>query len=259
MEMKENVYMETLSTEQENGKKESEKSREKVALEGSAVLGKFKSVDALAKAYATLQAEFTRRSQKLKNLQREMENFAFGEKEDRVGVEAFGAEKLRKNALARAEEERNFDRFVSDIESFSNAKPEKENAQEPELDTNAQAVEGKDWNAEQVAQSHGESLEKQNLEEEEEQNAAVKILRNDGDKSVAVCREKDEENVEELFQKAQGNEQVRLRIIGEYLASIGKGAPLMKGGAGVALAPKMKATTLKEAGDMALRFFKGDA
>lgn len=44
--------------------------------EGSAateILGKFKSVDALLRAYSSLQAEFTRRSQRLKELERERE------------------------------------------------------------------------------------------------------------------------------------------------------------------------------------------
>ena len=36
-------------------------------------LGKFKSVDALLRAYNSLQAEFTRRSQRLKELERERE------------------------------------------------------------------------------------------------------------------------------------------------------------------------------------------
>ena len=42
----------------------------------SAALGKFKSVDALQKAYTALQAEFTRRSQRLKELERRTENFS---------------------------------------------------------------------------------------------------------------------------------------------------------------------------------------
>ena len=53
-------------------------------------LGKFKDVEALQKAYDCLQAEFTRRSQKLKQLEKEAENLkSNGEKKD-----AF-AEKLR--------------------------------------------------------------------------------------------------------------------------------------------------------------------
>ena len=55
------------------------------------------------------------------------------------------------------------------------------------------------------------------------------------------------------------DENVRLKIIGEYLSSIGKtGAPLMKGGTGAFAAPPIKARSVSEAGNMALRFFKND-
>ena len=41
---------------------------------GPAILGKFRSADALAEAYSALQAEFTRRSQRLRELERKAEN-----------------------------------------------------------------------------------------------------------------------------------------------------------------------------------------
>ena len=77
----------------------------------STVLGKFKSVDALAQAYSALQAEFTRRSQRLKKLEREAENFRA------KGDEAVysGVEKLRKNAKAKRAENKRFDEFVADV------------------------------------------------------------------------------------------------------------------------------------------------
>ena len=43
---------------------EAEREKEK----GSVVLGKFRDVDALKEAYSALEAEFTRRSQRLKEL-----------------------------------------------------------------------------------------------------------------------------------------------------------------------------------------------
>ena len=62
---------------------------------------------------------------------------------------------------------------------------------------------------------------------------------------------------EELYRLASEDEQVRLKIIGEYLQSVGKtGAPLAKGGNGLLSTPPMKAKTLREAGEMALRWFK---
>ena len=99
MEKEENVYEQTTQTEEfakasENG--------------ASAVLGKFKDVDALARAYESLQAEFTRRSQRLRQLEKEAENF-------KEGKEPSGAEKLRKAAKAKREERREFDAFVADM------------------------------------------------------------------------------------------------------------------------------------------------
>ena len=45
-------------------------------------LGKFKDVNALLEAYGALEAEFTRRSQRLKALEREAENFKVERKKD---------------------------------------------------------------------------------------------------------------------------------------------------------------------------------
>ena len=51
--------------EEENGKQEPAESKEEL------LAGKFKSVDALVRAYGELEAEFTRRSQRLKALEGE--------------------------------------------------------------------------------------------------------------------------------------------------------------------------------------------
>ena len=62
---------------------------------------------------------------------------------------------------------------------------------------------------------------------------------------------------EHLYEKVLGDEQVRLRIIGEYLASIGKsGAPVTCGKAGVFSAPPLRAKSIADAGGMALHYFK---
>ena len=252
MEIKENVYeQEITKTEQEDMGEKGVQSREYGALGGSAVLGKFKSVDALAKAYADLQAEFTRRSQRLKELQKERENLEMTEKGSIDGAAAVGAEKLRKNAAVRAEEGRKFDRFIAQIETSHAARPEQ---------TDAKAAEESEKNVALNAEERGQIAESSDVEKrEDKQNAAMETLREECAQSVAKSREKHEETAEELYAKATENEEVRLRIIGEYLHSIGKGAPLMKGGVGATLAPKMKATTLEQAGNMALRFFKGEA
>ena len=100
MNQEENVYEETTLTEGE--KTESVGAEEQKMVQpkdASAVLGKFKDVDALAQAYSALQAEFTRRSQRLKALEKEAENFKAGKSGRDADV--LGVEKLRKNAKAK--------------------------------------------------------------------------------------------------------------------------------------------------------------
>lgn len=58
-----------------------------------------------------------------------------------------------------------------------------------------------------------------------------------------------------LLRAVRGNEGVRTRIVGEYLASL-SGVPLLAGsGAGVT-APPERATTLRQAGALALGYLK---
>ncbi|MBQ8292097.1 MAG: hypothetical protein IJX88_06320 [Clostridia bacterium] len=173
---------------------------------GSAALGKFKSVDALLQAYGALEAEFTRRSQRLKKLEKEAENLKKAQ-----AVED-GAEKLRKIAEERKAEAAEFDSYVAELEG----------------------------RVERPAET----------EEEGEAGAAP---------SVAESRVSAPLPTDTLYEQASRDESVRLRIIGEYLSSIGKaGAPLMRGGAGTLVAPPLKAKSVEEAGSMALRFFKND-
>ena len=106
MEQEENVYVTTEGTEEQaDCSNRVENTADKNA---SAVPDKFKDVDALARAYTALQAEFTRRSQRLKELERKMENL------DADGRS--GAEKLRKNARVRKESTKRFDAFLAETE-----------------------------------------------------------------------------------------------------------------------------------------------
>ena len=58
-----------------------------------------------------------------------------------------------------------------------------------------------------------------------------------------------------LLRAVRGNEGVRTRIVGEYLASL-SGVPLLAGsGAGIT-APAERATTLRQAGALALGYLK---
>lgn len=198
-ETKENVYGQTTATEQTDAGCAKESA-------GSAGLGKFKSVDALLQAYESLQAEFTRRSQRLKQLERETEE------RGREVASATGAEKLRKIAEERKAEVAQFDSYVAEIEECARSVSD-------------------------TAEADGEQNSPPVVE-----NREVEVLSSDS-----------------LYQKVVGDENVRLKIIGEYLSSLGKtGAPLMRGGAGTLVAPPQKARSVEEAGSMALRFFKND-
>ncbi len=215
MNIEENVREETTQTEEVAAAKESVETQEKEAL---TVLGKFKDVDALAKAYESLQAEFTRRSQKLRTLEKEVENF----KE----ASASGVEKLRKTAQARREEAKAFDEFLST------------------------AIEG--------GQSEKPTL-KEGLEDVEKgEEELLHTGENSSEKGVGETAKSEERlSSNELFQRAFQDEGVRLKIVGEYLNSLGKtGAPVTGKGVGVYLTPPRKARTLGQAADMALLYLK---
>lgn len=245
MKTEENVY------EKENPTEGQDATCEKS--EASAVLGKFKDVNALARAYGALQAEFTRRSQRLKVLEKEAEKSA------RSGVE-----KLRKNAEARRAENKKFDEFVASATMA--AEPA---SQDPDLEENQPS---NDANGDTVCEMNA-------LNEGQDQGEAVETEREEGVPQGAVFKAKasapmQEENASSsvavsddatdpsslLYAKVCQDEKVRLRIIGEYLSSIGRtGAPLMASGVGTLATPPLKAKNISEAGDMALRFFKKPA
>ena len=239
MEREENVYTENIQTETGAEAQEGAERANGGLDNVSAVLGKFKDVDALARAYSSLQAEFTRRSQKLKQLQREAE-----EKGTEKGAEKSSAatvvEKLRKNAAAVKAEDEKFHSFVN------------------ELETVGMQTETQDALPENLEKQSARVVGEKALEEGIQQGAA-RAVSGKSDSSVAMSRESVDLSEGELYDKVSRNENVRLKVIGEYLASLQKaGAPLMRGGAGTLAAPPMKARSLEEAGTMALRFFKKD-
>ena len=96
--MEENVYEETTLTEEKLEQTIEGVGRENADKNDSTVLGKFKDVNALARAYEALQAEFTRRSQRLKILEKQAEN------SDGSSLTRLGAEKSWKDARAGKEE-----------------------------------------------------------------------------------------------------------------------------------------------------------
>ena len=235
MEEKENVYKETTQTETgvmtQAGQEQENTAPEKVSTD----LGKFRSVDALVKAYEALQSEFTRRSQRLKELEREADN-SYASAEGGRG-EKNGAEKLRKSAAQKRAETKDFDTFVSELESVraQTEKTPKTQAEQPEIPIKGELVQ--------------DALESE-----------IGIEQTNAKPSVAGGRGEETLSDDALYELVQKDEKVRLKIIGEYLTSIGRsGAPLMKGGTGTLVAPPLKPKTIDEAGNMALRFFKKES
>ena len=229
MERKDNDY-ETKTTGAEETVAVSDEKEQ-----ASTALKKFKDVDALEKAYNSLQAEFTRRSQKLKELERRWENLQSGAQE----AEKVGVEKLRQNATARKREEKEFDDFVSEIESAS-VRAQKIDESEPTVSL------AKDTQAEEKPDVKSEEKQASLVEKEKTQS----FVATGSDVQSA-------ETSSELYERAVRDESVRLKIIGEYLSSLkNAGAPIMKTGTGLFATPPMKAKSIAQAGNMALRFFK---
>lgn len=240
MEVKENVGVEVSQTDL-GAKAQDGADKGQTPLQVSTVWEKFKDADALAKAYGALQSEFTRRSQKLKELEREMENLKAVDRADNA-VKENGAEKLKDRMAAKRAERKQFDQFVHELERTRSSAENVDNAVEPVLDDDKVGETGSTLSDEQ-SQSVGKVAE--NTLDCGNVGASVEM----------ECETV--ENADELYEKAARNESVRRKIIGEYLSSLDKnGAPLMRGGTGAFAAPPMRAKSIDEAGSMALRFFQ---
>ncbi len=266
MEKEENIYGKMEGTEEkvvmENG---GDACRESA----SAVPSKFKNVDALARAYSALQSEFTRRSQRLKELERKVENLE-GETNGGSGVE-----KLRKNAQVRKVEMERFDSFVAETERGSAQDCDIKNAESAETvdlekPTEEQPLkeEKKAENTENVATTYEvKPLDEVPAREENDVGGKAKFEVADSNLKAQAQEGEGKASVagnvssgtpsETLYAQVCRDEGVRLRIIGEYLSSLGKSsAPLMTGGVGAFTTPPFKAANIAEAGNMALLYFK---
>jgi hypothetical protein len=248
----------------------------------SAVLGKFKDVNALASAYSALEAEFTRRSQRLKELEKLTDNL-------QGNSAAVGAEKLRKHAKARREEVRAFDDFIASVGTAhtndldGQGKPDglEEKVGGLVADGDNSALQTQQLCLENEAKEGGMyALKEENtltVQSDGKGNAAeddVEPARNQtpflkengareegvkGEKAIPAVAEHGiaEFSSEELYRQASRNESVRLKIVGEYLASIGKtSAPLTASGVGMPITPPRKAKSIGDAGLMALQYIK---
>lgn len=246
MEKEENVYEELCEAEQ--GKTEGTGEGENRADRGLAAFGKFKDVDALMQAYAALEAEFTRRSQKLRRLERAMEKFS----KEAVGSEA---EKLRERAKEKREAAKAFDEFLKD-----GVKAVREEERENSVELNV----GADENAEpcdgEFCSEKGESAPTEGkgiLCAETEQGLQTGTKEEDADRTFVAKSAEETTDADEVYRMVQRNEGARLRVIGEYLASLGKtGAPLTTAGAVAMASPPRRISDIGDAGKRALELFR---
>ena len=252
MELEENVYGQASQTEKGIDAEKGDK-----AQKDSTVLGKFKDVGALARAYNALQAEFTRRSQRLKELEKQAENPKGADKA------VSGAEKLRKTAEARRTAAKAFDEFVATVgkvQPDSADGPDAKDLPSEELSVEEEPKIG----LKQETEMQEEHSVKTEMEEKVSQDAEAvgfggKGAEVGGDSAVQPVANSGNTvlSSDELYAKVCGDEGVRLRIIGEYLTSIGRSsAPITVGNAGTLASPPVRMKNISEASQMALQFLK---
>lgn len=240
MENKENVFVQNEGTEQSVA-------TEKIGADlgadelGSAVFKKFRDVNALARAYGALEAEFTRRSQRLKELERMLEEKKNSSFKD--GVEEVGNNRSCLGAEKPLAEETSSD---SGAENLENAVQPDESVGDGEVLVGI----GRSSETRNTAENHGCV------------QGYGESAFSDGEKTSDTVVATSAESVglglsdDEIYRIANSNEGVRIKIVGEYLASLKKGAPLVRGGVGTVATPPSRARSVAEAGDMALRFFQ---
>lgn len=228
----------------------------------SALPPKFKDVNALAEAYNALQAEFTRRCQRLKELEMRARKFSETDRKQQDnkpksdadgGVHAAeGADKTlhypTENGVGTVSD--------SDKETSGAATADMTFEDKDKENAEAAATFGKDGENAALRDSAAAD-EKQT----DERNADLKKA-GSGNCDAGETAGNTPENTSGNFGTGNAaemkiDEETRLKIIGEYLSSLRKNdAPLLRGGAGTFGTPPVRATSLEEAGAMALRAFK---
>lgn len=229
----------------------------------SALPPKFKDVNALAEAYNALQAEFTRRCQRLKELEMRARKFSETDRKQPDNKPKSDAD----GGVHAAEGADKTLHYPTDNGVGAVSDPEKETSGAANADMTFEDKDKENREAAVALDKGGE-------------NAAFKVA------AAADEKQADERNAD-LKKTVSGNcaagetagnapentsgnlgaggnaaemkidEETRLKIIGEYLSSLRKNdAPLLRGGAGTFGTPPVRATSLEEAGAMALRAFK---
>ena len=232
---------------------------------GSADLGKFKDVSALLQAYQALQAEFTRRSQRLKRLEEQdkqrRNGKELGERAPITDAENVRAEKpVASDADGQGASDA--DGQVASLKnavSASQPSDEVQVAAETARNTVASEADAPCDGGECPCSTKEEKITAMHEADLAAAHAKISGVENN---SANVEREIQAERVVEqsaqsLYEQAAANEEVRLRIVGDYLSSIGKSnAPLIKGGVGALVAPPKKPRNISDAGNMALAYLK---
>lgn len=86
-------------------------------------------------------------------------------------------------------------------------------------------------------------------------NSGVAVRSDEASPYAAQPKRADADEREALYRAVKGDEEVCARIAGEYIASC-KGVPLLAGGGTGVTAPVKRARTFRDAGNMALEYFK---
>lgn len=240
---------------------------------GSADLGKFKDVSALLQAYQALQAEFTRRSQRLKRLEEQdkqrRNGKELGERAPITDAENVRAEKpvasdadvqIASNADGQVASDADV-QFASLKNAVSASQPSDEVQVAAETARNTVASEADapcdggecpcSTKEEKITAMHEADLAAAHAKISGVENNSANVEREIQAERVV------EQSAQSLYEQAAANEEVRLRIVGDYLSSIGKSnAPLIKGGVGALVAPPKKPRNISDAGNMALAYLK---
>lgn len=181
---------------------------------------KFKDVNALYKAYLALQAEFTRRCQRLKELETKADNLPPLPPDSPTQSPP---DLMRKQGG---------DGEAGEQKKGDNPAFESNNTQE--INKNKE-VKMEEKNTQDTQNTQGESESK---DENENQNPGTAAE-------------------EKLFKAAMQNKSVRQKILEEYFHSLKKGyAPLTQGGLGTFSAPPKSVKSIADAGKMALEFLR---
>mgnify|MGYP002673319420 FL=1 len=208
---------------------ETEQGADKPASDAPSV-GKFADAESLLKAYNQLESEFTKRSQRLRELEREYADLKQEQSDNRAESEA-----VQDETGSAAEERASKDSVIGEdggiaieVERFLKANPE-------------------------AGLYADEIVKRANLEGEPESGfldrAYVGVLKD------MLRREKEKITDEFILERALNTKSVRDEIIRGYLAEIysAKRECLLTGSSGEsAIAPPIKPSTISEAGKMAV-------